>query len=270
MTAVLGIDAAWTATEPSGVALIRKTPDNGRWEYVSVAPSYNAFIAAANGTPVQWDMRPESGAPDPKCLLTAAQQHLGGETVSVVASDIPLSNTPITGRRECDKEISMLFGAQGCSTHSPSRNRPGAISTNLLAGLRGCGYNLATRYATDTEPANSVIEVYPHPALLTLLNRNYRVPCKVSRSLRYWPETTVQRRVDLLMQEFVNIYNGLGRVIHGIPHFLPPLPHTGRTLASLKRYEDVLDALVCAWVGALFFERQARAYGAGNAAIWVP
>lgn len=267
MTAILGADAAWTATEPSGVALIRKNPDNGRWEYVVVAPSYNAFIAAANGTPVQWDMRPESGAPDPKSLLMAAQQHLGGERVSVVSVDMPLSNEPIIGRRQCDRDISQQFGARGCSTHSPSPDRPGAISTNLLNGLLDCGYKLAVDHTADR--TNTIIEVYPHPALLDLLQRGFRVPYKVQRRGSYWPKLSNPERKNKLVAEFQNIRDGLAQVIYGIPDFLPNLPFQD-TFTALKRYEDALDALVCAWVGARYVEGSATAYGDGDAAIWVP
>ena len=268
MTAVLGMDAAWTANKPSGVALIRQSPDAGRWECVQIAPGYKSFVATADGNPVRWNQRPEPGCPEPERLLEAAQRRLGGECVSVVTIDIPLSKVPITSRRKCDRDISQEFGARGCSTHSPSTDRPGAISTKLLNGLHDCGYELAVDYAIDR--TNSVIEVYPHPALLALLNRDYRVPYKVSRSLRYWPETAVHERVDLLMKEFWNIYNALDGVIHEIPDFLPEPPYEGRTLASLKQYEDALDALVCAWVGARYLEGHAIASGDHNAAIWVP
>ena len=62
MASVLGIDAAWTTNKPSGVALIRTNPGDGRWEYVAVAPSYDAFIEAALGHDVQWDERPKAGS----------------------------------------------------------------------------------------------------------------------------------------------------------------------------------------------------------------
>ena len=266
MTAILGIDAAWTATEPSGVALIRRCSDGGPWVCVAVAPSYESFITDGNAS--QWQHPPTAGCPEPGQLLEASELLLAGERVSVVAIDIPLSNAPIIGRRCCDREISRNFGAQGCSTHSPNAKRPGPISTKLLNGFCDHGYDLAVDYGADLNKA--VIEVYPHPALLSLLNRDYRVPYKVSRSSRYWPETAIQQRVDLLMEEFGNIYNGLAEIIQGIPNFLPAPPHVGRTLTSLKRYEDALDALVCAWVGACYIEGNATAYGDNGAAIWIP
>lgn len=40
--------------------------------------------------------------------------------------------------------------------------------------------------------------------------------------------------------------------------------------SGLKRYEDSLDALVCAWAGAKYLEGAAMPYGDATAAIWVP
>ena len=52
MQAILGIDAAWTEHEPSGVALIQG--DRESWSVVCVAPSYDAFVASSQGVPVDW------------------------------------------------------------------------------------------------------------------------------------------------------------------------------------------------------------------------
>ena len=269
MTSILGIDAAWTATKPSGVALIRTNPDDGHWEHVSLAPSYNSFIETARGNPVQWLQRPSAGQPDVRRLLKAAERHLGGQRVSVISVDVPLSKVRITGRRGADDVVSKRFGANGCGTHSPSATRPGVISESLLTTLVDLGYKLAVNYSNASDPRNSVIEVYPHPALLRLLNRDFRVPYKSGGTARYWPELSLPERADRLIAEFECIHAGLSNVIHEIPDFLPKAPYIG-TLSSLKRYEDALDALVCAWVGTRYFEGFADPYGDKNAAIWVP
>ena len=269
MTSVLGIDAAWTSREPSGVALIRKNPDDRWWEYVAVAPSYDAFTALTQDDNVDWHQRPAPGTPRAEQLLAAASELLGRERVAVVAVDMPVSNTPITGRRMSDDEISQRFGANGCGTHSPTRDRPGEISVTLKDSLCCHGYRLAVNCSKEVDRVNSVIEVYPHPALLNLLGRDYRVPYKVSRSNRYWPKTAKHERSCWLVAEFRCIYEALTQEIRGIPDFLPEIPYEG-TLTFLKRYEDALDALVCAWVGARYLDGRAEPYGDCSAAIWVP
>jgi predicted RNase H-like nuclease len=42
-----------------------------------------------------------------------------------------------------------------------------------------------------------------------------------------------------------------------------------RSFAELKRYEDGLDALLCAWVGIKYLDGDVVAYGDDTAAIWV-
>lgn len=46
------------------------------------------------------------------------------------------------------------------------------------------------------------------------------------------------------------------------------IPSTG-TLAELKRHEDAMDALLCAWAGARYLAGRARAHGDDTAAVWV-
>jgi len=265
MRAVLGIDAAWTEREPSGVALIQGEGDG--WRAVAVAPSYEAFVAVSRGTPVDWQAGRFAGSqPNIPELLKAAQE-MATATLSVVAVDIPLARAPITSRRAADSKISTSFGSQGCSTHSPSAVRPGPLSETLMAQLVAEGFPLATTSAIDGSPCT--IEVYPHPALLMLLGRSYRLPYKVSRSSKYWPGACVVERISRLLREFEQINFALGAVLSGAPLRLPRGPEV-RSLSTLKRYEDALDALICAWVGLRFAQRAAIPYGDDSAAIWVP
>ncbi|MCA1794352.1 MAG: hypothetical protein LC660_10880 [Desulfobacteraceae bacterium] len=50
------------------------------------------------------------------------------------------------------------------------------------------------------------------------------------------------------------------------------LPETNdfKTLSFLKRYEDTLDALICAWVGVQFIANETIPLGDSTAAIWCP
>ena len=63
------------------------------------------------------------------------------------------------------------------------------------------------------------------------------------------------------------------RGAHPRPLYLPlPAPGSAGPLAGLKRYEDALDALVCAWVATLYLDGKGMAYNGADptAAIWVP
>ena len=263
---VLGIDAAWTAHQPSGVALVQQK--GSHWQCRALAPSYDSFLAFASGQPQDPATKARGSEPDPAALLQASQQ-LTGQSVSCVSVDMPLATTPITGRRAADNAVSSRFGPRGCAVHSPSAERPGAIADRLRGNLATLGCNLHTTSGNLDFPA--LIEVYPHVALLALLGREYRVPYKVSRSLQYWrsEQLSPAERITRLLQEFRAIRAGLEQHIRAIPLVIPEASEV-KTLTSLKPIEDMLDALVCAWMGIEHLQGRNSGLGDSSAAIWVP
>jgi hypothetical protein len=60
MRAVLGIDAAWTNTQPSGVAVAMDTGEG--WRLAAIAPSYSHFHALAHGNVIA-NSRPSGSEP---------------------------------------------------------------------------------------------------------------------------------------------------------------------------------------------------------------
>ncbi len=246
MAGVLGIDAAWTAKEPSGVALLEGSP--GEWRCVTVTPSYDSFLALAEGVPVDWTVKARGAIPEASHLIGAAKRMLGGGEVAVVTVDMPLATVPITERRTADSAVSRVYGGRGAAVHSPSAERPGSISDQLSEGFAAAGFPLATS-TTPVGTAHRLVEVYPHPALITLTEASYRLPYKVSRSRRYWPNSTPRERTTNLLAQFEKILAALSDEIRDIPIELPDLT-SAVSMSGLKRYEDSLDALVCAWVGA--------------------
>jgi predicted RNase H-like nuclease len=266
VSAILGIDAAWTVGRPSGVALLEE--QGRRWRCVALAPSYAQFEGLAAGRAVDWQARPPGSAPDLAALLSVSHQLLGGKPVQAIAVDMPLSLEPIRRRRAADAAVSRAFGAQGCAVHSPSAERPGALADRLRAEAEKLGYPLATA-ATPAGQTPALLEVYPHPALLRLLDARYRVPYKVANRRKYWPDATPNERLARLRQLFETILTALQREIDGVPLDVIALAEL-RGAASLKAVEDALDALVCGWVGTRYLAGRCRAYGDATAAIWIP
>jgi predicted RNase H-like nuclease len=270
MRSILGIDAAWTATEPSGVALVSESAN--AWECIALAPSYGAFIGRAEGRPVRWEEMPVGSAPNPAELLSAARKLLGGERPTVVTVDMPLSKCRINGRRPADDEVSRVFGCYKCGTHSPSSKRPGKIGEQLSGGFTVEGYALATRESPRSSLA--LVEVYPHPALVRLLNLDERSRYKIGKAARYYHNCPDKdERKGLILDEWRKILCALDREIARIDQdFRDCLEHVppSNPSSSLKRYEDAIDALVCAWVGIRYLRGEAEAYGDHKAAIRVP
>lgn len=255
MTVVLGIDAAWTADKPSGVALVRSR--GARWECVRIAPSYASFLDGVN-----WKERPRGGLPDP-AALHAACVRLAGAAPDVIAIDMPLAMRPIVARRAADNAIASAYATRGLGAHSPSPERPGPVASTMCRGFGRLGYRVAgTRVAPGTPGV--LIEVFPHASAIALLGASYRVPYKLGRMRQYWPEASavVQRRN--ILAQWTKLRRALARSIRGGALRIP----AGATLAGLKRYEDALDALVCAWTGMQYNAGTLRAYGDASGAVW--
>lgn len=83
MRAVLGIDAAWTPTQPSGVALAVELT-NG-WRLIGAAASYQRFHTMADWRQPA-EPRPSRPLPDAPALL-ASTSILCGRPVDLVAID---------------------------------------------------------------------------------------------------------------------------------------------------------------------------------------
>ncbi len=268
MASILAIDPAWTVDEPSGIALLQAV-DHG-WCCVGLAPSYEQFVMLADGSEVDWSVNPTASRPVVGDLLVAANRLLGGAAVDLVTIDMPVSTSVICARRAADNAISHTFGGRACGTHTPSAARPGPISDVLSAEFAHFGFPLAT---TKTPPGTtrSLVEVYPHPALLVLMSAAYRVQYKVSKAGRYWPKVSPSERRRKLVETWNEIRGALGETITGAELPLPALDEAERLRTSgLKRYEDALDALICGWVGVCYLDGHCTAYGDEIAAIWTP
>jgi predicted RNase H-like nuclease len=258
---VLGIDAAWTATEPSGVALT--TEDGGGWRLLAVESSYERFRGRAEGRVP--DAPPRGETPDVASLLSACRR-LAGRKPDLVAVDMPLSLEPIVGRRVSDRAISSAFGARKAATHSPSAVRPGALSDTLRADFAQRGFALCTAAGVVTP---GLMEVYPHAALLALSGDAVRLAYKAGKTTIYWPREAALSRRTLLLAVWRRIVGMLDREISGVSAALPP-PSDEMRGRALKAYEDQLDAVVCAYAAIAAIEGRGEAYGDDVSAVWVP
>jgi len=275
---VLGIDAAWTAAQPSGIALVRSR--GRRWECVALAPSYASFLALADGAAldavratkragrtrasVDWSVRPRGDVPDPRALH-AASMRLAGAAPDVIAIDMPLADTPILARRAADNAIASAYATRGLGAHSPSPERPGPIAHAMCTGFAALGYRVGTT-ATNAGTPRTMLEVFPHATAIDLVGASYRVPYKLGRIRQYWPERSATARRRALLAQWTAIRRALDAHIGGIELAIP----RGATLAGLKRYEDALDAVLCAYTGIAYMAKSIRAYGDTSGAVWAP
>lgn len=268
MTSILALDPAWTDHQPSGVALIESTRKG--WRCIGLSPSYGQFLKLANGIAVDWTQSPSSGEPDIDALMSAAQSLLGNQPIDLVTIDMPISLEPIMARRAADAMVSQEFGSRGCSTHSPSPTRPGPLGQRLTHRFGELGYPVATSHTPVGTP-HVICEVYPHPALLDLMQKDFRYRYKIGRASEYWKDKTPEERKRRIVKNWRKVVAELSNTINKIELPLPAKTEVDTTSAShLKRYEDALDALISAWVGVRYLAGDCTGFGDSTAAIWVP
>jgi len=264
--AVLGIDAAWTSKNPSGLALLQRRA--GRWSWLAIAPSQDVFLSSTPVPPHAWT-RPTSPRPlDVARILAASRALLAGREIDVVAVDMPIATAPFDARRNADDALSAAYGAKKAAVHSPTKERPGKVGTDITAAFRRAGYAVATA-ATPAGARRHILEVYPHAALIELLRLDERLPYKVARSTKLWPGLDPPARRRRIVAAFETILHALERVTAPAGITLPS-GDDDAPLARLKPYEDALDAMVCAWVAACYADGKVRAFGDATAAIWTP
>jgi len=167
-----------------------------------------------------------------------------GDGPALVAIDAPLIVPNAEGSRPVDREITRRFGRYCAGCYPAYRNRPGGCvrGEEIVAALAREGFvqePMVQRHAT----ARAVFEVYPHPATVSLF--------RLSRTIQYKPRSN--RSLDFRRGQLKRLRHHLVSLEHSEPAMtMPPLVKSKRlgklAAADLKRYEDLLDAAICAYI----------------------
>lgn len=214
-----GLDLAWSARNTSGGVILELAGDVAR--------------------PVVW-----------RDDLGLDQEILGfllegvGSGPALVAIDAPLVVRNETGTRPCDLALSHAYRKAEAGALPANRRRLGPVvrGEELVKTLTGEGFVFSPA-VQRRKPVRQVIEVYPHPAAVELfgLKKTLKYKAKGGRSLE-------ARRRELLR------YRDL---LASLREREPPLKAEALLCqleiprlrgAELKRTEDLLDALFCAYI----------------------
>lgn len=213
---VIGIDLAWGPRNCSGVCAI----EDGH--------AFDSACLRSDGEIEAW-------------IRARASDDL------LVAFDAPLIVTNRTGRRACESVIASAFAAEHAGPYPANLTLlRGVVRAHRLA--RRLGLSVAPS-ALHRRPLRAAIEVYPHPALVVLLDRAERLPYKAKHG-----RPSVVRHAAMC-----ELLQGL----ESFKRFDPPLDvttsprwaalvagcHARSSGVALKRLEDELDAHVCAYIG---------------------
>jgi len=273
---VLGIDAAWKARNPSGVALLSMESQH-RLELLRVARTCAEFTSGRDINCSDWLNLPPPEKPLNINEILDAVKEYNGMQPTVVAVDIPLSPLPICGRRAADNAISAEFGNRKAGTHTPSAERVGGVSASLFEQLSNAGYHWvnATERVQGDGQNRYFLETYPHPVIIEMLELKERLRYKVAKRQKYWPKSTPDERWRNVASELDRLHSALATRIAG---FVDKVPKACAILdaspkskgATLKGIEDALDAVVCSLVGCEFLAGRAVPFGNQHSTIWVP
>ena len=221
----VGVDLAWGVRNPTGVAMLDAT---GRLVHVGAAR-------------------------DDADLLAALRPYVQGDCL--VGFDAPLVVTNPTGQRPAETALNRDFRKFEAGAHPANTGKPEFAVTPRAARLAAAlDLNIDPLSDPVSGATRHAIEVYPHAATVALL----RLP----RTLKY--KAKPGRDLPQLKSELLRLMDGL----EGLERAALPLhvaDHAGwaqlrrqvltaQRKCDLRRAEDPVDAVVCAYV-ALYAQR---------------
>ena len=180
-------------------------------------------------------------------IVRAADQYLRGAVVAAI--DAPLIVRNSTGRRPCEAQVSSLFGRFHAGAHSSNTSLP-----SFRHGPRGG--RVATLLGLEVDPyfeprdeGRHAIEVYPHPATITLFGLDRVLPYKAK------PGRKPEDRQAAMLQLMAHIVS-LAQVTPALDvsqsadwAAAEEAVARAATHAELNRWEDAIDAVLCAYIG---------------------
>ena len=216
-----GVDLAWAGRNPTGVAVVD-----------------------ADGRLVGL-----GGVRDDAAVLAALEPYVRGDCL--VAFDAPLVVTNPTGQRPAEAALNRDFRRFEAGAHPANTAKPEFADTPRAARLaRALGLDMDPR----SSAARRAIEVYPHPATVVLfrLERTLKYKAKPGRDLaRLRAELLllmdgIEKLADATVPLCVASHDGWADLRRQVV--------TAQRKSDLRRAEDPVDAVVCAYV-ALYAQR---------------
>ena len=224
----VGVDLAWSPRNTSAVAVARGE------ELVAWAPALGSVEEIAG------------------YIL----KHVGGSP-AFVAIDAPLVVTNVRGSRECDLRVAKLFRHYEAGVYPVNRRlleRYGGVRGERLARLlESAGFENNPGLAAPRR-GRAFAEVFPHSAMVAIFSLSKTLKYKArkgrSRELRY----SEFRRYQALLRSLARAEPPLH-----IPEEILSVDVEKLRGAALKRYEDLLDAITCAYIASYCWHRRSCA-----------
>ena len=221
-TAYVGIDLAWGNRARTGVA--------------AAAPDGRLLAS----TVVRTDEE----------IVAFVRRHAPGDAVAAI--DAPLIVRNASGRRDCEAQVQRAFGRFGAGPYPANLANPA-----FAAGTRGARICTALDLdlRVDSTAGRRAIEVYPHPAMIVLMELDRVIPYKnkAGRTLE-----SLRAAFDRLLELMETHLEELQLASSGRWADIKSVAASASRKADLDRIEDEVDAIFCAHL-AYRWHRSGRA-----------
>lgn len=178
-----------------------------------------------------------------------------GSGSAVAAVDAPLVIRNQTGIRAAERELNRDFRRFHAGCHAANLSRPFAGNVTAFSRrLEAVGFGHGASM-TPRQEGRFQIEVHPLAAIISLFG--------LDRIVKYKRGTREQRARELRRLRSLATPR-LPTMEPALSLSLPPVPRTG----NIKPAEDVIDAVLCAYVGAhwwMWAKQRNRLYGGEEA-----
>lgn len=220
MTAYVGVDLAWGERARTGLAVL----DGAGALRASCSVRSDDEIAAFVG------------------------EHCSGGVVAGV--DAPLVVPNDTGQRRCEALVGAAFGRYGAGAYPANRGNPAFFPQPR-------GARLAERFGWDMDPAVApsdtsrvCLEVYPHPAMVSLFGLDYVIPYKGKQGR----DVAFRRVAFERLLDHIEGFWGASLGLADAPRWahLRSVVRDAARPVELDVVEDEVDAIVCARVAWLW------------------
>jgi histidinol-phosphate phosphatase family protein len=176
----------------------------------------------------------------------------------LVAIDAPLAVPNETGGRPCDRQVAAVFGRFQAGPYPANRRnlaRYGGLRAEAITRrLRSLGFRHDPRVACRSA-SRHVIEVFPHPATVSLFGLERTLKYKARKGRGYpdrWRELSRFRdHLAALVKVDPPLY---------LPAEIVDMRIEGRRGQAFKEAEDLLDAVVCAYSALYAWVHGPRGY----------
>lgn len=192
-------------------------------------------------------------------ILQFIEEHCSGPVVAAI--DAPLIVPNEGGQRECEGELARDFGRYHAGPYPSNRRNPA-----FVRGARGA--HIADRLGWALDPAvrpsplvSQAIEVYPHPAMVSLFGLHTVIPYKARPGRTMLSLQRAYHDLVKYYEEHLGETLDLSTSIRW--HEIRRVIEQAGTPADLRAVEDEMDAIFCAYLAWMWDNRPEilRVYG---------